>query len=124
MRQIMMPMVRHMKWPVRIAAFFVHLAHHTAAFFAWIWMLVNVVGTAAQAGLQANRLWETNLLMDVWREGLAYFTNAGGAGWQKLVAVALIPASVVAARNAVTAYDQFKRWAQGERPEKVRAVRY
>ena len=56
MRALLQPIVHVLKWPVRIAVFLGHLMHQTAAFFAWIWMMVHVVGTMAQAGLQANKL--------------------------------------------------------------------
>jgi hypothetical protein len=110
MRALLRPFAHHLRWPVRIGVFFVHLLHHLAAFFAWIWMMVHVAGTAAQAGLQASKLWETRVLGDIWGQGLQYFSVAGGFGWQKILALALIPASLVALRNAYRAYEQFHYW--------------
>lgn len=111
MRSMMKPIVGAMRWPVRVGAFVAHLMHQTAAFFAWVWMIVHVVGTAAQAGLQASRLWEMRVLEDIWREGVSYFTLAGGASWQKILGIALIPAVIVAVRNAYVTYEQFRGWA-------------
>lgn len=52
--------------------------HHLAAFFACAWMLVHAAGTLAQAGLHAGEIWESGVLADLWRDGFAYFTTAGG----------------------------------------------
>lgn len=110
MRHIIRPFVHHLKWPIRIAAFIVHLMHHLAAFFAWAWMLVHIAGTLAQAGLHAGKLWETLVLTDIWRDGLSYFSTAGGVEWHKVLALAVVPAFLVAVRNAYAAYDQFRAW--------------
>lgn len=83
MRHIIRPFAHHLKWPIRLVAFTVHLMHHLAAFFAWAWMLVHMAGTLAQAGLQAGKLWETQVLSDIWRDGVSYFTTAGGLEWQR-----------------------------------------
>ena len=92
MRLLLRPFGHLFRWPVRISVFVVHLTHHLAAFFAWIWMLVHVVGAVAQAGLQAGRLWETRVLTDVWEQGTRYFSGAGGLGWQKILGLAFVPA--------------------------------
>jgi len=110
MRTLLRPISHLLRWPVRISVFLVHLMHHLAAFFAWIWMLVHVVGTMAQAGLQAGKLWETRVLEDIWGQGLAYFSGAGGLGWQKIFALALVPALLLALRNAYLAYESFHAW--------------
>ena len=115
MRALLRPIVHLLKWPVRVGVFLGHLMHQTAAFFAWIWMFVHVVGTVAQAGLQANKLWELRVLEDIWREGMSYFSSAGGLEWQKILAVALIPAVVVALRNAYVAYEQLRSWVHDHR---------
>jgi hypothetical protein len=52
--------------------------HHLAAFFACAWMLVHAAGTLAQAGLHVGEIWESGVLADLWRDGFAYFTTAGG----------------------------------------------
>lgn len=109
MRSMFRPYVHHMKWPIRLAAFIVHLMHQLAAFFAWIWMFVHMIGTLAQAGLQANKIWEMRVLDDIWAQGVRYFSSVGG-GWQKILAIALIPAFLVALRNAYATYDQFRAW--------------
>jgi hypothetical protein len=115
MRKMLRPLVGHLKWPMRIGAFVAHLMHQTAAFFAWVWMSVHVVGTVAQAGLQANRLFEMKVLDDIWREGIGYFAIAGGTGWQKILGIALIPAVIVALRNAYLSYEQFRIWVHDHR---------
>jgi hypothetical protein len=100
---------------VRITAFLVHLMHHLAAFFAWIWMLVHVVASMAQAGLQAGKLWEMRVLEDVWRQGVSYFSLAGGLEWQKILGLALIPAVLLALRNSYLAYEQLHAWVHEHR---------
>jgi hypothetical protein len=107
MRLLLRPFGQLFRWPVRISVFLVHLMHHLAAFFAWIWMLVHVVGTVAQAGLQAGRLWETRVLTDIREQSTRYFSAAGGLGWQKILGLALVPALLLALRNAYLAYEQF-----------------
>ena len=115
LRSALRPLIGFLKWPVRIAVFLAHLMHQTAAFFAWIWMIVHLAGTAAQAGLQANKLWEMRVLDDIWRDGIGYFSMAGGADWQKILGVALIPAVLVALRNAYVAYEQLRAWVHEHR---------
>jgi hypothetical protein len=78
MRHIIRPYDHHLKWPIRIAALTIHLMHHLAAFFACAWMLVDAAGTLAQAGLHVGEIWESGVLADLWRDGFAYFTTAGG----------------------------------------------
>ena len=56
MRALFRPIAHLLKWPVRIGVFIVQFMHHLAAFFAWIWMSVNVIGALAQAGWQVNKL--------------------------------------------------------------------
>jgi hypothetical protein len=78
MRHIIRPYSRHLKWPIRVATFMIHLMHHLAAFFACAWMLVHAAGALAQTGLRAGEIWESGVLADLWRDGFAYFTTAGG----------------------------------------------
>ena len=52
MRLLLRPLGHLFRRPVRISVFVVHLTHHLAAFFAWIWMLMHVVDAVAQAGLR------------------------------------------------------------------------
>ena len=112
MRLLLRPFGHLSRWPVRISVFFVHLMQHLAAFFASICMLAHVVGAVAQAGLQAGRLWETRVLTDVWEQGTRYFSVAGGLGRQKILGLALVPAPLLAPRNAHLAYEQFNRLHQ------------
>ena len=116
MRLLLRPLGHLFRRPVRISVFVVHLTHHLAAFFAWIWMLVHVVGAVAQAGLQAGRLWETRVLTDVWEQGTRYFSVAGGLGWQKILGLAFVPALLLALRNAYQAYEQFNAWLHQDGP--------
>lgn len=116
MRHIIRPIAHHLKWPIRIAAFIVHLMHHLAAFFAWGWMLIHIVGTLAQAGLHAGTIWETGVVAQIWREGLSYFTTAGGIEWKKIMAIAVVPAFLVAVRNAWAASENFRHWVHDHRP--------
>ena len=115
MRLMLRPFVHLLRWPVRIGAFFLHLMHHLAAFFAWIWMLVHVVCSVAQAGLQAGKLWGMRVLEDIWHQGVLYFTLAGGLEWQKIAGLALIPACALALRNAYLAYEQLHAWVHEHR---------
>jgi hypothetical protein len=115
MRAFFRPFVHVLKWPVRIGVFVIQLLHHMAAFFAWIWMFVNVIGALAQAGLQANKLWELRVIEDIWKEGMHYFSMAGGVQWQKILALALIPACILAWRNAYATFEQFHGWVHEHR---------
>lgn len=115
MRALLRPLAGFLRWPIRVGAFLLHLMHHLAAFFAWIWMAVHVVGAVATAGLQANKLWEARVLEEIWKEGIQYFSAAGGLGWQKILAVALIPALLVAVKNAYDAYEVFHAWVHEHR---------
>jgi hypothetical protein len=112
MRALFQPLVHHLKWPVRIGAFIVHFLHHLGAFFAWIWMLVHMIGSLAQAGLQVSKVWEMRLFEDFWKEGLRYFSSAGGIEWHKIFGFALIPACLVALRNSYLTYEQFRGWVK------------
>jgi hypothetical protein len=110
MRVLLRPFAHRLRWPVRIGVFVIHLMHHLAAFFAWMWMLIHVVGSMATAGLQASKLWEMRVVEDIWRQGMQYFSLAGGLEWQKILGLALIPACLLAMRNAYNAYEQFHAW--------------
>lgn len=115
MRVLLKPMMPHLKWPLRVGVFLAHLMHHTAAFFAWIWMLVQVIGTTAQAGLHVTKIWEAQVLSEIWRDGIGYFSLAGGSDWKRLFAIALIPAALVAFRNAIVAYESLHAWVHEHR---------
>ncbi len=115
MRHLIKPFIRHFKWPIRIVTFVVHLMHHLAAFFAWAWMLVHIAGTLAQAGMHASEIWQTRVLESITRDGLAYFSAAGGLEWKKVLALAVVPAFLVALRNAWNAYEQFHTWVHDHR---------
>jgi len=41
---------------------------------------------------------------------MQYFSLAGGLEWQKILGLALIPACLLAMRNAYNAYEQFHAW--------------
>jgi hypothetical protein len=110
MRTLLRPFIHHLRWPVRVAVFAAHLMHHLAAFFAWIWMMVHVAGSVATAGIQAGRLWEMKVIDEIWKSGLQYFSLAGGLGWQKIMGLALVPACLLAFRNAYLAYEQLRHW--------------
>jgi hypothetical protein len=115
MRALFRPIAHLLKWPVRIGVFIVQFMHHLAAFFAWIWMSVNVIGALAQAGLQVNKLWELRVLEDIWNQGMRYFSMTGGLEWQKILGLALIPACILAGRNAYAAFEQFHAWVHEHR---------
>lgn len=118
MRQLLKPVLHLLKWPVRAGAFVVHFMHHLAAFFAWASMGLHVATPLAQAGWQANKIWDSSMLTDISSQGLVYFTAAGGVDWQKILALALIPAVVVAVRNAYLAYEQLHAWVHDHRHPK------
>jgi hypothetical protein len=79
---------------------------------------VHVVDTVAQAGLQAGRLWELRVLTDIWEQGTRYFRAAGGLGWQKILDLALVPAPLLALRNAYLANEQFNAWLHQDAPQR------
>lgn len=115
MRHMLMPVVKHMKWPMRAGAFFVNFMHHLAAFFAWIWMFLHTGAAFAQAGWQASRLWETRIISDIWGRGFASFQDVGTMGFRKILALACIPAMIIAIRNSYLAYEQFHAWVHRPR---------
>ncbi|MBL8564500.1 MAG: hypothetical protein JNM89_02145 [Hyphomicrobiaceae bacterium] len=115
MRHVIRPFIHHFKWPIRVLAFAVHLMHQLAAFFAWAWMLVHMAATVAQAGLHANEIFETRVVAELVRDGMGYFASAGGLEWKKIMALAVVPAFLVALRNAWKAYEQVREWVHAHR---------
>lgn len=80
-----------------------------------IYEMEPTVSAMAQAGLQASKLGEMRVIEDIWREGMQYFTLTGALGWQKILGLALIPACLLALRNAFNAFEQFHAWVHGHK---------
>lgn len=86
---------RLLKWPTIIGSFAVSLAHHTAGFFAWMWLLFALIGNMGQIGFHLTALGE---------HALSYFKDRDANYWQSILAVAVLPALIIAIWNARRSY--------------------
>jgi hypothetical protein len=93
------------RWPATLAVFGASLAHHTAGFFGWLWLVLALVGALGQASFHLGTL--------------TYFKNAGGDQWQVLLGLAAIPALLFAIWNAGSSYRALHRLAHEHRAEKA-----
>jgi hypothetical protein len=97
-----------LKWPVRTCRFAATLLQQTAGFCGWIWILFALVGNLGEAGSQVSALRKV---------GLDYLFDVGGADWRYLLAVAAIPALLLALWNAKRAYRRLHAMAQEHLPK-------
>jgi phospholipase C len=87
--------VHLLKWPVRTGRFVATVLHQTAGFFGWAWIVFALIGSIGQAGFHMSKLWEY---------GVAYLAGVGGSDWERLLALAVVPALLIAIWNAKRAY--------------------
>jgi hypothetical protein len=93
-----------LKWPVRTGRFVATLLQQTAGFCGWVWILLALVGSLGEAGSQVAALRKV---------GLEYLIDVGGAAdWRYLLAVAAVPALLIALWNAKRAYGRLHAMAQ------------
>jgi hypothetical protein len=96
--------VHWFKWPVRTCRFLATLLQQTAGFCGWIWILFALIGNLGQAGSHVSKLREA---------GLDYLLDVGGKlDWKYLLAVAAIPALLIALWNAKRAYRRLHAMTQ------------
>jgi hypothetical protein len=93
-----------LKWPVRTCRFVATLLQQTAGFCGWAWILFALIGNLGEAGSHVATLR---------RVGLEYLIDVGGAAdWRYLLAVAAVPALLIAVWNAKRAYRRLHAMAQ------------
>ena len=93
-----------LKWPVRTCRFVATVLQQTAGFCGWIWILFALVGNLGEAGSHVGTLREV---------GLKYLIDVGGAAdWRYLLAIAAVPALLIALWNAKRAYRRLHAVAQ------------
>lgn len=93
-----------LNWPVRSCRFVATLLQQTAGFCGWIWILFALVGNLGEAGSQVAAIRKV---------GLEYLIDVGGAtDWRYLLAVAAVPALLIALWNAKRAYGRLHSRAQ------------
>ena len=94
-----------LKWPVRTSRFLATLLQQTAGFCGWVWILFALIGSLGEAGSHVAALRKV---------GLEYLIDVGGAAdWRYLLAVAAVPALLIALWNAKRAYRPPARHGAG-----------
>ena len=103
-----------LKWPVRTSRFVATLLQQTAGFCGWVWILFALVGNLGEAGSQ---------LATLRKVGLDYLIDVGGAAdWRYLLAVAAVPALLIALWNAKRAYRRLHAMAQERLARRIEAA--
>ncbi len=92
-----------LRWPIPTCRFLASLLQQTAGFCGWIWILFALAGNLGEAGSQVAALRKV---------GLEYLIDVGGADWRYLLAVAAVPALLLALWNAKRAYRRLHAVAQ------------
>jgi len=96
------PLMHLLTSPTRLGSFLASVAHHTAGFFAWAWMVLAVIGGLGTAGFSLTRLWDFSI---------GYFASMGGDQWLGLLALALVPSVAFAFWNTRRSWHQLHAWA-------------
>lgn len=103
-----------LKWPVRTCRFVATLLQQTAGFCGWVWILFALIGNLGEAGSQ---------LATLRKVGLDYLIDVGGAAdWRYLLAVAAVPALLIALWNARRAYRRLHAMAQERLARRIEAA--
>lgn len=84
-----------LKWPVQVSVFVTHFLHHALAFFVWASLILHVAIPMAAAGMNVHQITQ---------EGRK-FLSEGRVSWRSVIAIALIPAVLVAARQAYLSWE-------------------
>ena len=84
-----------LKWPVRASAFVAHFLHHTLAFFVWASLIAHFVIPVVGAGFNTRQI----------SQEARNFLNEGRVSWRGVIAVALVPAVLVALRQAYLSWE-------------------
>lgn len=102
-----------LKWPVRACRFVAGLLQQTAGFCGWVWIGLALIGNLGEAGSQVATLRKV---------GLEYLIDIGGADWRYLLAIAAMPALLVALWNAKRAYRRLHAMAQERMAGRLQAT--
>ena len=103
-----------LKWPVRTSRFVATLLQQTAGFCGWVWVAFAVIGSLGEAGSHVATLRKA---------GLEYLIDVGGAAdWRYLLAVAAVPALLIALWNAKRAYRRLHAMAQEQGARRLEAA--
>jgi hypothetical protein len=121
MRPLLRAFVHHLKWWVRCDAFFLHLRHHLAAFFASNWMIVRVLGSLAQADLQAGKLWQLRVLDDILAPRRRLLQRSRQIAMAENCEARPDPACVLALGNAYLAYGELHAGMQKQHSARPQA---
>ena len=87
--------VHRLKWPVQASVFVAHFLHHTLAFFVWASLIAHVAIPMIGAGLNMRQI----------SEEARKFLAEGRVSWRGVIAVALVPAVLVALRQAYLSWE-------------------
>jgi hypothetical protein len=87
--------VQSLKWPVQASVFVTHFLHHTLAFFVWASLILHVAIPMIGAGLNVHQI----------SQEARNFLNEGSVSWRGVIAVALVPAVLVALRQAYLSWE-------------------
>jgi hypothetical protein len=93
MRAIARGAAHVLKWPYAFIVFAAQFLHHTAAFFAWAWVGLHIILPLATVGFSLSK---------IWTEAERYL-NDGSIHWRGLLALALVPGTLVALRQGYLA---------------------
>jgi hypothetical protein len=103
-----------LKWPVRTCRFVATLLQQTAGFCGWVWIAFALIGNLGEAGSHVATLRKA---------GLEYLIDVGGAAdWRYLLAVAAVPALLIALWNAKRAYRRLHGMAQEQLARRLQAA--
>jgi len=84
-----------LKWPVQVSVFVTHFLHHTLAFFVWASLILHVAIPMAAAGMNVHQI----------AQEARNFLNEGRVSWRSVIAIALVPAVLVAVRQAYLSWE-------------------
>src|SRR5256885_4680788 len=88
-------LVSRLKWPVRVSVFVAHFVHHTLAFFVWASLILHLAIPAIGAGFNMRQI----------SQEARNFLSEGRVGWRGVIAIALVPAVLVALRQAYLSWE-------------------
>ena len=89
-----------LKWPARAGLFLARLVHHTLACLVWTSLILHVAVPMVGAALNIHQ---------ISREGRTLFTD-NRVSWRLALAVALMPAVLVALRQAYLSWEPLRAW--------------
>ena len=87
-------------WPVQASVFVAHFLHQTLAFFVWASLFLHVAIPVIGAGFNIRQISAES----------RRFLIDGRVSWRMVLAVALVPAVLVALRQAYLSWEDLRRW--------------